>query len=147
MKYKVGDRVKIVKDRPEFFNQTWKMDNFLWTEMTIKEVWSNIYTMEGEMDWAFDNSCIEGLVEEIYIPWERVWVSDHSQELADEWLQNNYITYYIWKNKNGRYITEYEDWAIVRWKFISKKSKPKAKEMTMKEICKELGREIKIVKS
>lgn len=84
MKYKVGDKVRIVSEKPDDdtgWNKSGNMDVWLGKEMTIKSVTSLGYQMEedqGEnkdmfliglnLGWFWDDDMIEGLVEEDSTP-------------------------------------------------------------------------------
>lgn len=72
-KYKVGEKVKIVSERTRLMNPDGKMDKYLGTTMTIKEVDGNRvnpYKMEEDEDvnifhnsrWNWGDEMIEGLV-------------------------------------------------------------------------------------
>lgn len=71
MKYKVGERVRIVSEPPEGFNWNDEMDEYLGKVMTIKNIISGLifcgcYEMiEGKADWFWDDSMIAGLASEI----------------------------------------------------------------------------------
>lgn len=70
MKYKKGDRVRIVSEPPEGFNWNDEMDEYLGKVMTIKNIISGLifcgcYEMvEGKADWFWDDSMIVGLASE-----------------------------------------------------------------------------------
>ncbi len=67
MKYKVGERVRIVCEPPEGFNWNDEMDEYLGKVMTIKNIISGLifcgcYEMvEGKADWFWDDNMIAGL--------------------------------------------------------------------------------------
>ena len=63
MKYKIGDRVRIVSDRS--YGMFGKMNEYLGTVMTIEEADTASYRMaEDEEKWFWDDDMIEGLVSE-----------------------------------------------------------------------------------
>lgn len=53
-------------------------------------------------------------------PWDLVWVSDYSQETANNRAIDTNMSF-IWKARNWKYVCENKNWDISRWKFISKK--------------------------
>lgn len=97
------------------------------------------------------------LLEESFKEGERVYVSDTSIEEALESKKERIYLCTVQWNTKYKYICvdnvsekDYKDWkyfATTFWKHIVKIHKPsQVQEMTMEEICKELGREIKIKK-
>lgn len=65
MKYKIGDRVRIVNHRTSRMNQSGKMDKYLGKIMTIKRVCSFSYAMvEDNSKFFWLDEMIEGLVDE-----------------------------------------------------------------------------------
>jgi len=72
-KYKVWDNVRIVSKRTVYMNQSWQMDKYLWTVMTINifdSSFSNPYRMdEDKWDWHWSDDMIEWLVHD-FEPYE-----------------------------------------------------------------------------
>lgn len=65
MKYKVGDRVRIVSERTKSMNPSGDMDKYLGTVKTIKRTMRTRYDMVGDKGkWLWDNSMIAGLASE-----------------------------------------------------------------------------------
>ena len=68
MKYKIGDVVRIVKERTSLMERTGQMDKYLGTIMTISYVFDNPkcqcpYIMkEDDGEWLWNDDMIEGLV-------------------------------------------------------------------------------------
>lgn len=64
MKYKVGDKVRIKNKRTWHMNDAGKMDKYLGTVMTIKEIiCDNKYKMiEDNEEWVWNDEDIQGLV-------------------------------------------------------------------------------------
>ena len=60
-------------------------------------------------------------------PWDLVWISDETQESADNNFINDPRAYYVWKSKNWWFVVEFKDKTCCNWKFISNKSKEKNK--------------------
>ena len=77
--------------------------------------------------------------------WDLVWVSDTNQEDANKDFTEDANHYYIWKDKNWNFVCEHDDWKYIYWRFISNK-KSNTKEMTLEQVCRELWRDIKIIK-
>lgn len=66
MKYKVGDRVRIVSETPEGLNWNDEMDKYLGKVMTIKNVPTRNYKMvEDKGEWFWGNGMIAGLASEV----------------------------------------------------------------------------------
>ena len=73
MKYKVGDRVRIVSDRTKNMNSNGDMDKYLGTVMTIKEAHKTFafgisyhYRMvEDKCEWFWNDEMIAGLASEV----------------------------------------------------------------------------------
>lgn len=73
MKYKKGDRVRIVSDRTKNMNSNGCMDKYLGTVMTIKEAHKTVafgiscyYRMvEDKCEWFWNDEMIAGLASEI----------------------------------------------------------------------------------
>lgn len=69
MKYKVGDKVRIVDHRTDNMNPFGEMDEWLGKVMTIRDVFLSGYRMKedcgkyGGCGWYWDDSMISGLVE------------------------------------------------------------------------------------
>ncbi len=145
-KFNVWDRVRI----KEGLNTEYWRDEYtkwVWKIVTIKSVSFTCYYLEE--CWAPWKEEEFELVEPAFLPWDLVGVSDISQKDTDNDFRNNVNRYYIWKTKRGEYAVECTDGYPEKWKFISKTApkEPEIKEMTLEEICKELKREVKIVKS
>lgn len=65
MKYKVGDRVRIVSEPPEGLNWVSEMNVYLGRVMTIKNVLTRGYKMvEDKGEWLWGNGMIAGLASE-----------------------------------------------------------------------------------
>ncbi len=65
MKYKVGDRVRIVSEPPEGLNWVSKMNVYLGRVMTIKNILTRGYKMvEDKGEWFWGNGMIAGLASE-----------------------------------------------------------------------------------
>lgn len=65
MKYKVGDRVRIVSERTKSMNPSGDMDKYLGTVKTIKRTMRTRYDMVGDKGkWLWDDSMIAGLASE-----------------------------------------------------------------------------------
>lgn len=65
MKYKPGDKVKIVSEPPEGLNWNDEMDKYLGKVMTIKNVLTRNYKMEEDKgEWFWGNGMIVGLASE-----------------------------------------------------------------------------------
>lgn len=65
MKYKVGDKVRIVKNRTENMNSFGEMDEWLGKIMTISRVEYDCYAMEEDYEqWFWFDNMIEGKVED-----------------------------------------------------------------------------------
>lgn len=65
MKYKVGDRVRIVSERTKSMNLSGDMDKYLGTVRTIKRTMRTRYDMvEDKGKWLWDDSMIAGLASE-----------------------------------------------------------------------------------
>lgn len=65
MKYKVGDRVRIVSEPPEGLNWVSEMNVYLGRVMTIKNVLTRGYKMvEDKDEWLWGNGMIAGLASE-----------------------------------------------------------------------------------
>ena len=99
MKYKVWDKVKMVS-KEDWLTSCSELNKFLWKTMTILEASWGLYNMR-EDNWLFlwSEVLIEWLVEREIKPWDRVGVSDMSQEEADEEYAKWEEKYYIWKKK------------------------------------------------
>ena len=66
MKYKVGDRVRIVSEPPEGLNWVSEMNVYLGRVMTIKNVLTRGYKMvEDKGEWFWGNGMIAGLASEV----------------------------------------------------------------------------------
>jgi len=80
--------------------------------------------------------------------WDIVWVSDISQEDADIDFRDDTDRYYIWKNRKWQFVAEHKDWYLFTCNYISNKKQEEItiEEMTLDEVCKELWRDIKIIK-
>ena len=66
MKYKVGDKVRIVKKRCMSMNIHGQMDMYLGTIMTIDAIIDNYYEMvEDDGKWYWVDTMIDYLVERI----------------------------------------------------------------------------------
>jgi hypothetical protein len=157
MKYKVGDKVKIVKERTSCMNTSGKMDKYLGTVMTIKEVYDFRYYMEeDEGRWAWDDNDIEGYAEKIEVGDivklnKKAKIEDFTKNY---WNGCQISTLDFIKNywNDEEFIVEdvNDRWAKLEGLLVNinililvKKSK---KEMTIAEIEKELGYPIKIIK-
>ena len=145
MKYKVWDKVRYLKNTTESIAKVWeeyyiteicnddKYPYLLWKEKWVVE--ESMWVKEGDIE----------LVEEEFTSGEEVWISGLSKEDAIIGLNvDRNKSYYIWKSKEGLYITEDNKWGLTKWQYIAKI--PKEEEMTLKELCKDLWRNIKIVK-
>lgn len=66
MKYKVGDKVRIVKNRTENMSPAGLMDCWLGQDMTIEKIFNNrTYCMKEDSHyWSWDDDMIEGRVED-----------------------------------------------------------------------------------
>lgn len=65
MKYKVGDKVRIVKNRTENMSPSGLMDHWLGRNMTIEKVFNETYRMKEDCHyWSWDDDMIEGKVED-----------------------------------------------------------------------------------
>lgn len=65
MRYKVGDRVRIVSERTKSMNPSGDMDKYLGTVKTIKRTMRTRYDMVGDKGkWLWDDSMIAGLASE-----------------------------------------------------------------------------------
>lgn len=66
MRYKKGDRVRIVSDRTKDMNIAGRMDKYLGKVMTIKKIFFHEYRMaEDKGDWFWSDSMIAGLASEV----------------------------------------------------------------------------------
>lgn len=66
MRYKVGDRVRIVSERTKSMNPSGDMDKYLGTVKTIKRTMRTRYDMVGDKGkWLWDDSMIAGLASEV----------------------------------------------------------------------------------
>lgn len=79
MKYKVGDKVRIVSERTDRMEPEGEMDKYLGTVMTITDVRSSRYLMEDDSGiWRWDDDMIEGLVTDEMSAVELLkWFSNH----------------------------------------------------------------------
>ena len=66
MKYKPGDKVKIVSEPPEGLNWNDEMDKYLGKVMTIKNIWygKSYLMIEDDSEWLWYDSMIAGLASE-----------------------------------------------------------------------------------
>ena len=166
MKYKVGDKVRIVNKRTIHMNNDGKMDQYLNTVMTIREVVNYSYRMEE------DDGCWE---------WNDGDIVGKATIIKKSDLQNGDIVTYrngakrivntkkdglaiiidfdsIWKTISGYnedlfdYDDKEGDLDVVKVyrpeteeTFYTERTK-KTKKMTVAEICKELGYDVEIIK-
>lgn len=119
LKYKVGDRVRIKslewynenKGKADKTNSVWCEDGCAWffyhmsqhcgKIMTIKNVWTYSYTLEGS-DSRWTDEMIEGKVEDTIATNEQMFeLSNISLEKEMEW---NLPDGYIFKDENGNVI-------------------------------------------
>lgn len=85
MKYKVGDKVRIVSKRTDKMNKLGQMDKYLGTIMTIDEIIHGAFTgekayamNEDENEWCWYDDMIEGLVADEMSAVELLkWFSNH----------------------------------------------------------------------
>ena len=81
--------------------------------------------------------------------WYSVWVSDISQEDADNNFKNYGNYHYIWKDTNWNFVCESSDWEYLSRKFVSNKksnTREHTKEYTIKELEEKLWEIIKIIR-
>ena len=152
MKYKVWDKVRYLENTTESIAKVWEEyyitktcndDEYLYS--LSKEKWvveDFMWVKEDDIELVEED--VE-LVEEEFTVGEQVWCCNVSKEEAIKWLDTDrYKYYYVCKVKDWTYITKDSDWDLVECKYIVKI--PKKEEMTLSQICEELGRDIKIVK-
>jgi len=100
MKYNVGDKVRIVKERKGHNWNTW-MNEYCWTTMTIEKVNWYYYEMKEDYgDWCWFEDMIEWLAnEEEWTPkeWDIILVNNN-------WTKYWKERYYIMKSKSGKYL-------------------------------------------
>jgi len=100
MKYNVGDKVRIVKERKGHNWNTW-MNEYCWTTMTIEKVNWYYYEMKEDYgDWCWFEDMIEWLAnEEEWTPkeWDVVLVKN---TWTIDWKER----YYIMKSKSWKYL-------------------------------------------
>lgn len=134
MKYKVWDKVRIVNKRVDRINPSWKMDEYLWTIMTIKILEEDCYKMiEDNWKWYWYDNHIEWLAEEpklepeykvwdIVIWWNnsRKWVIVlvRFSEVIIE-IDSSY-SYYTWWLRDGTIPEEYESVYSDKYSYIDK---------------------------
>lgn len=65
MKYKPGDKVRIVSEKTEEMGWNSEMNKYLGKTMTVEKVFRNYYNMvEDEGQWFWDDDMIEGFASE-----------------------------------------------------------------------------------
>lgn len=174
MKYKVGDKVRIVKEKKgDEWNRAGRMDKWLGETMTISEIHFDYYKMEeDEGRWYWYVEMIEGKVTEMKK--SDLIAGKHVVETREE------KKYLIFDSKEGKFMygicdgfmnlknydeslklmDEDEDFDIMKvyeLKYPASKysinraltliwERTEPKEMTMEELEKELGYKVKIVK-
>lgn len=92
---------------------------------------------------------------ENFVEWEEVYVSDHSIEHAidfknkkiylctlPKWKKYKYVCVY---DGHGKNFLEWKDYEASMRKHIAKIPKEETVEMTMEEVCKALGKKVKII--
>ncbi len=104
MKYKVGDRVRIVSKPPEGLNWVSEMNVYLGRVMTIKNVLTRGYKMvEDKGEWFWGNGMIAGLASETpfdFDAWKDKNVCMHckSREEAEDFCRDMHKAGLTWVN-------------------------------------------------
>ena len=141
MKYKVGDKVRIVKKRTDNMNFYGKMDEYSGTIMTIVEVYNSYYVMMedyGHYHWS--DNMIKGLVTDEMSAVELLeWFNKHYLIFSDmlETFDKDYSMQELIEHFSPREI-------ISKIQKFERDHSPK--KMTVAEIEEQLGYKIEIVK-
>lgn len=146
MKYKVGDRVRIVKEHDDLMDPEGRMDKYLGTVMTISGISESVesicpYRMvEDNGNWHWNDEMIEGLV-----------VDEMSAVELLEWFREHYTSS---SNMRETFGGDYGLGSLIINRFtpeeiISRIKKFECdhapKKMTVAEIEEQLGYKIEIV--
>ena len=91
-KYNVGDKVRIISERGEFWNPNGKMDKYTGTVMTVRGNAfgrDDLYRMEEDKHenghgWCWSDEDIVGLVKDEYKVGDRVIIEESNVEWLDE---------------------------------------------------------------
>ena len=166
MKYKVGDKVRIVKERVSHMNSEGKMDKYLGTIMTINFVYNdgNYRMLEDNGRWFWDDASIEGYANiikksdlkygdvvtyrcghvRIVKGGDLVYLKDFAElSFHLDRFDNDLFYNGISKDPQCDIIKVYRP--ETEETFYTERAK-KVKEMTVAEIEKELGYSIKVIK-
>lgn len=150
MKFKIGDKCRIVKEQDYYENKCFNFN----TEVEIVEVDKYSYCIKGINKYG-EEDC-----------W---WVSETQLELIDKQPKEGDLVevkdsdmnswtkrIYLMSDKSGRHLCvnlldenpykNNEHYDTTTWEQMRPIPKEKVEELTMEEICRELGREIKIKK-
>lgn len=91
-------------------------------------------------------------IDDSFVEWEEVYVSDESVEDAiKKWGKNIYLMKSkMWKHlvvysKDTDAYNEWEDFVLCTYSYVAKIPKEETIEMTMEEVCKALGKRVKII--
>ena len=146
MKYKVGDRVRIVKNRTNNMNVSGYMDKYLGTVMTISGISESIESLcpyrmvEDYGTWTWNDEMIEGLVSDEMSAVELLeWLDKHYLVFSDmlEAFDDDYSMRELLEHFSPREI-------ISKIQKFERDHLPK--KMTVAEIEERLGYKIEIVK-
>jgi hypothetical protein len=144
MKYKVGDKVRIVSkpvpdDSRGVDDHYWssEMDNYCWKIMTITNIdfSDSFYDMkEDEWEWAWSDNMIEWLAKEEWKPkeGERVIVSDSGKWDTRIYLftGKNWKYYCVHKNDEQDYI-DHCTFRVTPWSYMEKIEEKKERKLMM----------------
>lgn len=164
--YKIGDKVKIVKNRVFGMNVNGDMDKYLGSIMTIKssDGFGNYKMMEDYGYWSWNDNMIEGcinIIKKSDLQNGDIVTYREKYVFSRRIVQNGKILYLNDFKNLSMALSDYDenlmalknpDFDIVKVyrpeteeTFYTEKTK-EAKEMTVAEIERELGYQIKVVK-
>ena len=165
-KFKVGDKVLLKNRRGDCWNPYGEMDKYMGTIVTISKIYGDLFEIEEDHNrvnnkWSFNFEDIERLANDITLSdlqfadiltlrngeryvyaSKRMYGEDNSYYCDCDLIEN----YYNDDLTNGDRNKEQDIVKVERAGKIIYERKEEAKEMTLQEICKELGYEVKIVK-
>lgn len=157
---KSGDKVLLKNRRGHYWNYDGEMDEYMGTIVTIKTLCNDDFRIEEDSRWLFGYEDIERKIINFTLDDlkfadiltlrndERYVYTDGYIYGEDEDYRLDYerINSFIDKDLKGRKDTNYDIVKVERAGQIIYEREEEIKEMTLSQVCKQLGYEVKIVK-